>query len=74
MFLCYVMYTVAVHRIQMPDVSKGCVHAFAAAQSCTGQTKAITLAPATAFSLASTLRQLLATLCNWRKCCPEDLP
>ena len=47
--------------------------AVAATQSCARKTKAIALAPALAFSLAATLRKLLATLSNWRKYCPKDL-
>jgi len=46
----------------------------ATSQSCAMKTKAIALAPAMAFSLAATLRKLLATLSNWRKRCPKDLP
>jgi hypothetical protein len=47
--------------------------AVAATQSCARKTKTIALVPATAFSLAATLRKLLATLSNWRKYCPKDL-
>ena len=47
--------------------------AVAATQSCARKTKTIALVPATAFSLAATLRKLLATLSNWRKYCPKNL-
>jgi hypothetical protein len=48
--------------------------AIAATQSYARKTKAILLAPDTAFNLAATLLKLLATLSNWRKYCPKHLP
>ena len=47
---------------------------FAATQSSARKTEFVAFASSTAFQLASTLGQLLATLCNRWKCCPEDLP
>ena len=48
--------------------------ASAAAQCRAGQTKAVAFASTAAFQLASTLGQLLATLCNGWELCPNDLP
>jgi hypothetical protein len=48
--------------------------AIAATQSYARKTKAISLAPDTAFNLAATILKLLATLSNWRKYCPKHLP
>ena len=46
----------------------------AAAQCRAGQTKAVAFASTAAFRFASTLGQLLATLCNWWELCPNNLP
>ena len=46
----------------------------AVAQCRAGQTKAVAFASTAAFGLASTLGQLLATLCNGRELCPNNLP
>ena len=48
--------------------------ASAAAQCRAGQTKAVAFVSTAAFRLASTLGQLLATLCNGWELCPNDLP